>query len=92
MAINTTRKEMPTGDGNPTAGNAISDLDFPTTQRPGKAFETRRAAFALKGHALHRTHLAYGQLTYWAKRWGLVRYLPNLHDAALLLAQIGERL
>ncbi len=92
MAINTTRKKMPTGDGNPTAGNAINDLDFPTTQRPGKAFETLRATFALKGHALHRTDSAYGRVTYWAKRWGLVRYLPTLHDAALFLAQIGRRL
>ena len=30
--------------------------------------------------------------TYWAERWGLVRYLPSLHDAALFLAQIGGRL
>lgn len=92
MAINTTRKEMPTGGGNPTAGNAINDLNSPTTQRPGKAFGTLRAAFALKGHALHRTDPADGPVTYWAERWGLVRYLPTLHDAALFLTQIGGRL
>ena len=33
-----------------------------------------------------------GATTYWAERWGLVRYLPSLHDAALFLAQIGGRL
>jgi len=92
MAINTTSKEMPTGDGNPTAGGAINDLDFPTGQRPGKAFETLRAAFALQGHTLHRTDPTDGPVTYWAERWGLVRHLPTLHDAALFLAQIGGRL
>ena len=91
MAINTTPKEMPTGDGNPTAGGAINDLDFPTGQRPGKAFETLRAGFALRGHTLHRTDPTDGPVTFWAERWGLVRYLPTLHDAALFLAQIGGR-
>ncbi|MGX5649593.1 hypothetical protein ACWKW4_04960 [Hydrogenophaga borbori] len=92
MAINTTPKRMPTGDGNPTAGSAINDLDFPTGERADKAFSTLRAAYALKGHALRRTESADGEVTYWAERWGLVRYLPNLHDAAQFLAQIGGRL
>jgi hypothetical protein len=43
MAINSTPKEKPTGGGNPTAGGAINDLDFPTAQRPGKAFDVQRA-------------------------------------------------
>ena len=43
MAINTPPKEMPTVGGNPTAGGAINDLDYPTGQRPSKAFETLRA-------------------------------------------------
>lgn len=43
MAINTTPKEMPTGDGNPTAGDAINASNFPTAQRPGKAFDAQRA-------------------------------------------------
>ncbi len=92
MAINTTPKEMPTGDGNPTAGSAINDLDFPTGERADIAFSTLRAAYAKKGHALHRTDPADGEVTYWAERWGLVRYLPTLHDAAQFLAQIGGRL
>lgn len=92
MAINTTAKEMPTGDGNPTAGGAINDLDFPTGERPDKAFSTLRAAYALKGHTLHRTDTADGEATYWVERLRLVRYMPTLHDAAQFLAQIGGRL
>lgn len=42
MAINPTPKEKPTGGGNPTAGRAINDSDFPTAQRPGKAFDVQR--------------------------------------------------
>ena len=91
MAINTIPKEMPAGDGNPTAG-AINDLDSRTGQRPGKAFETLRAAFALKGYTLHLPDPVDGPVTYWAERWGLVRYLHTLHDVALFLAQIGGRL
>ena len=91
MAINHTQKEMPTGGCNPTAG-AINDLHFSTATQPGEAFEALRAAFALQGHALHRTDPAVGPVSYWSERWGLVRYLPTLHDAALFLAQIGGRL
>lgn len=91
MAINTFPKEMPTGGGNPTAG-AINDLNFPTVQRPGKAFETFQAAFALRGHTLHRSDPADGPVAYWAERWGLVRYLPTLDHVAQFLAQIGGRL
>jgi hypothetical protein len=91
LSINTTPKEKPTGDGNPTAG-AINDLDFLTESRPEKAFEILRAAFPMRGHTLHRTDPADGQLTYWAERWRLVRHLHTLHDAALFLAQIGGRL
>lgn len=92
MAINTTPKEMPTGDGNPTAGGAINSSNFRTCERNDKAFSTLRAAFAMKGHTLHRTDPADGPVSYWAERWGLVRHLPTLHDAALFLAQIGGRL
>lgn len=92
MTINKTPREMPTGDGNPTAGSAISDLDFATGQRHDKAFSTLQAAYALRGHTLHRTDPADGPVAYWAERWGLVRYLPTLHDVALYLAQIGGRL
>ncbi|MFC7462821.1 hypothetical protein [Hydrogenophaga defluvii] len=92
MAINTTPKEMPTGDGNPTAGNAINDLDFPTSERNDKAFSTLRAAYALKGHTLHRTDPADGPVTFLAERWGLVRHLPTIDAARRFLEQIGGRL
>ena len=55
-------------------------------------FTALRVAYAMKGHALHRSDPKDGTTTYWAERWGLVRYLPSLHDAALFLAQIGGRL
>lgn len=91
MAINHTQREMPTGGGNPTAG-AINILHFPTATRPGKAFETLRAPFALQGHSLRQTEQADGPVSYWTERWELVRYLHTLHDAPLFLAQIGGRL
>ncbi|MFC7462616.1 hypothetical protein [Hydrogenophaga defluvii] len=92
MAINTTPKEKAAGGLHTTTATAINDLDFPTAERNDKAFSTLRAGYALKGHTLHRTDPADGPVTYWAERWGLVRYLPTLHDAALFLAQIGGRL
>ena len=55
-------------------------------------FTALRAAFAQRGHHLNHVTSPDGTTTYWAERWGLVRYLPSLHDAALFLAQIGGRL
>ena len=54
-----------------------------------KQFATLRAQFALHGHALHRTSPKDGAVTYYAERWGLVRYLPTLDAARRFLAQIG---
>lgn len=42
-------------------------------------------------HAQHSGAMPEGE-TYWAQRWGLVRHLPKLHDAAQVVAQIGERM
>ena len=92
MAINTTSKKMPTGDGNPTAGNAINDLDFPTAERKDKAFSTLRAGYALEGYALHRSDPADGPVVYWLERLGLVHYLPTIDAARLLLDQLGSRM
>lgn len=92
MAINTTPKEMPTGDGHPTAGNAINDQDFLTCERNHKAFSKLREAYALEGHTLHRTDPSDGPATYWAERWGLVRYLPSIDTVRRFLEQIGGRL
>jgi len=83
----------------PTTGQTVAgaidqnnDLDFPTPARDDKAFSSLRAAFALKGHALHRTDPADGHATYWAERWGLVRHLPTIDAARRFLEQIGGRL
>ena len=92
MTINTTPKEMPTGDGNPTVGNTINALNLPTAECNDKAFSSLRVAFVQKGHALHRTDPADGAVTYWAERWGLVRYLPTFDTARRFLEQIGGRL
>ena len=57
-----------------------------------KDFHALRSAYAQQGHHLHSVTSKDGATTYWAERWGLVRYLPSLQDAALFLAQIGGRL
>ena len=55
-------------------------------------FTALRAAAAQRGHHLNHVTSPDGTTTYWAERWGLVRFLPSLHVAALFLAQIGGRL
>ena len=92
MAINNTQKEMPTGDGYPTAGNTINALHFPTEQHCDKAFSTLWAAFALCGHNLHRNDPVNGPVSFWAGRLGLVRYLPTIDAARQFLEQFGGRL
>jgi hypothetical protein len=87
-----TPKQMPTGDGHPTAGNTINDLDFPTTHRSSKDFCSLRAGFALKGHSLHRSDPQDGPVTYWIERWGLVRYASTIDTARRILESIGGRL
>ena len=72
--------------------DTTNDLNFPTGQREGKAFATLAAGFALAGHALHRSDPKDGAVTYWAERWGLVRYLPTIDAARQFLEQIGGRL
>ena len=54
-----------------------------------KRFSTLQAQFAIRGHALHRTSPVGGPVTYYAERWGLVRYLETLNDVERFLAQIG---
>jgi hypothetical protein len=66
--------------------------DFPTTDDEGKAFKTLVTGFAHAGHTLHQTQAKDGSVTYWAARWGLVRYLPTIDMARRFLAQIGGRL
>ena len=66
--------------------------NFPTTDDQGKAFKTLVAGFAQAGHTLHRTDAKDGTVTYWAARWGLVRFLPTIDAARRFLDQIGGRL
>lgn len=89
MTINTAPKEMAAGGFHTTAATTINDLNFPTAERPDKAFSTLRAAYAIRGHTLHRTDPKDGPVTYWAERWGLVRYLPTLGAVRVFLVQIG---
>ena len=88
MHTDTTPKETPTGDGNPTAGHTDT-CTVPNTVHTDKVFYSLRAAFALHGHALHRTDPTDGTVTYWAERWGMVRYLPTIDAARRFLEQIG---
>jgi hypothetical protein len=93
MTIDTTPKETPTGKVNPTAGDAINNhFKYPTDERGDKAFVTLRAAFAIEGHALYRTDPKNGPVTFWAERWGMVKYLPTIDAARRFLHQIGGRL
>lgn len=72
------------------AASNASNTAQPTAT--GKEFNALCRAFAQRGHSLHSTAAPDGSTTCWAERWGLARYLPSLHDAALFLAQIGGRL
>ena len=91
MHTETTPKETPTGDGNPTAGYTDTHT-LPNLLDTDKVFHSLRAAYALHGHALHRTDPSDGAVTYWAERRGLVRYLPTIDTARRFLEQIGGRL
>ena len=68
-----------------------NDLDTPTAERDDKRFKTLQAQFAMLGQTLQRTESKDGAVTYFATRWGLVRYLPTLEAASRFYAQIGGR-
>ena len=72
-----------------THTTAVNDLDTPTAERPDKAFNTLRAQFARLGQSLQRTESKDGAVTYFATRWGMVRYLPTIAAAQAFLIQIG---
>lgn len=54
-----------------------------------KRFQNLRAAFALRGPALHRSDPADGPVRLWAERWGHARPLADLNEAAAFLRQLG---
>lgn len=89
MHTDTTPKEKPTGSDNYPAGHTDTRIVLDPADPGNKGFATLRAQFALRGHALHRTSSPDGAVTYYAERWGQVRYLPTVEDAQLFLVQIG---
>ena len=54
-----------------------------------KAFTGLQAAL---GDIAHRTLAEGGAETFWAERWGLVRYLPAIDKVRQVLDQIGGRI
>lgn len=60
-----------------------------TVERDEKAWATLQAQFALKGHTLHRTNPKDGPVSFYAERWGMVRYLPTPADVRRFLEQLG---
>lgn len=54
-----------------------------------KRFATLQAKFAMRGHALNAVASASGRTTYFAEKWGLVRWLDDLDAAEVFLTKIG---
>ena len=54
-----------------------------------KRFATLQAKFAMRGHALNATSSPSGRTTYYAEKWGLVRWLEDLDAAEAFLIQVG---
>lgn len=92
MTINHIPQEKSDGGSDLTAATAYNDLDLPIPDRRNKAFASLQAAFAIKGHALHRTDPADEPVTFWVERWGLIKQLPTIDAARRFLEQIGGRL
>ncbi len=54
-----------------------------------KQFSTLQARFAMRGHCLRKITAQSGESTYFAEKWGLVRWLDDLDAAEAFLTQIG---
>ena len=91
MTTNTMRKAAGATNANGQHTDTNS-ADFRTPDARSKEFATLAVGFALAGHALHRSDPNDGSVTYWAERWGLVRYLPTIDAARRFLDQIGGRM
>lgn len=81
-------KEKPTGSANNPAGHTDTAI-VPKRIDPDKEFSTLAAAFARRGHKLHRHQEDDGTFTYLASRWGMTRHLPTAADVQRFLAKIG---
>jgi len=71
--------------------HCANDLDYPTAERPHKAFCSLRAQFALLGLALYRSDPQDGAVTYWTECAGTVKLLPSLEEAHDLLGLLHRR-
>jgi hypothetical protein len=92
MTHTTTKEKAPGASDSKGLTADTNGANFPTSDQQGQAFKTLAAGFAQAGHTLHSTDAKDGTATYWAARWGLVRYLPTIDAARRFLAQIGGRL
>ena len=83
--------QMQTPGGNLASANTktVNSAIIGDDLSDDKPFKTLQAAFALKGHALCRTDPKDGPVILYAGRWGMVRALRDLDDAAAFLQQIG---
>ena len=71
---------------------STNSSNLPTPDAQCKEYETLAAGFALSGHTLRRSDPKDGAVSYWAERWGLVRYLPTIDATRRFLDQIGGRM
>ena len=85
-------RQMQTPAGGPASAETkhINSVIIGDDLSADKPFRTLQAAFALKGHALCRTDPKDGPVILYAGRWGMVRALRDLDDAAAFLQQIGD--
>jgi hypothetical protein len=89
MKIQPKKSEGPAATGHSANIESINDLDFPTGQRPSKAFFTLAAQFAMAGYSFARSNPADGAVTYYAGRWNYCRAFASLQEAAQYLERIG---
>jgi len=81
-----------TNGGGATNHTINEHLKTVVGQRLKTAAESHCAAHSSEEKELLRAKPAAAPVTYWASQWWLLRQLFTLHDAAMLLAQIGARL
>lgn len=75
-----------------TASGASKETQFQSVEHgkvQAKRFATLQAQFALLGHALHEVPAKSGESSYFAEKWGLVRWLDDIDAAEAFFLQIG---
>ena len=92
------RKQIPNGKA-PCAGHtkgllkdakqATYTVDFtPSSQLASGEFALLAAQFAALGHSLHQSPTC---AVFMVTRWGMLRYLTNVHEAKYFLTLIGGK-